>query len=179
MPSILALHTRERRHLLVYLLLATLLLTALASKVIYVMYKVSRGNAAAISQKIRRQQRMFNVQNEHLAELDTLHEQLAEYNPKVMASFINTDIRNQLLTIRRVYVDNDTLSFYRSFDQAANFYQMMYQDKQLLAKQQDNRQLFAKELLGCTNSVNSQQAAAPSTISPILPPAPASPLLPK
>ncbi|RZK62900.1 MAG: hypothetical protein EOO59_01305 [Hymenobacter sp.] len=173
MPSLFALHySREHRFLFAYLLLATLALAGVAGWVLYHSYDFPSVNAVAMSNKIKRQQRLFEEQKRYVPLLDSAHHEVATYRPEVTAVFLEADIDNQLSDIRRLYTANDTVVFFRAFDQAANFYQMLYRDKKILANQKANCRLFAGQLESCT--VGFQAKAPAGTVSATV--APAAPL---
>lgn len=177
----LTLHSRENRFLFGYLLVATGLLTALAAWVLYRNYDFSALNAGDLSGKIKRQQQLFDEQKRNLPLLDSAHQAVVAYRPEVTAVFLEADIENQLSNIRRLYVRrlyttneaDDTVRFFRAFDQAANFYQMIYRDKKILASKQYNAQLFAEQLADCKIGFRSKAPAG--TVGPVA--APTQPLL--
>jgi hypothetical protein len=175
MSNIFTLYSREQRFLFSYLLVATCLLAGVAGWVLYHNYDFPSVNAVYLSDKIKRQQRLFNEQKQFVPLLDSAHRAVSAYRPEVTAIFLEADIENQISDIRRLYTTNDTVVFFRAFDQAANFYQMLYRDKKLLATKQYNADLFAKQLDACT--VGFQAKAPAGTISPtVAPDAAASPL---
>ncbi len=153
MASLLGLHSREQRFLFGYLLIATGALVGLASWVLYTNYRFPSVNAIYLADKIKREQQLFDRQQPYIAQLDSAHRAIATYRPEVTALFVETDIENQLSEIRQLYTGNDTTAFFRAFDQAANFYQMLYRDKKLLASKKANARLFAKQLEACTVGV--------------------------
>jgi hypothetical protein len=81
--------------------------------------------------------------------LDSTHQVISTYHSEMTAVFVEADIEDQIREVRRAYTDSDSLLLFRSFDQAANFYQMMYRDKQLLASKKFNVALFTKRLDDC------------------------------
>lgn len=176
------LHSRENRFLFGYLLLATGLLTALAVWVLYRSYDFSAINAGDLSGKIKRNRQLFDEQKRNLPLLDSAHQAVVAYRPEVTAIFVEADIENQLSNIRRLYVRrlyttdeaNDTVRFFRAFDQVANFYQMLYRDKKILASKQYNAQLFAEQLADCKIGFRSKAPAG--TASPVATTPPGLPL---
>ncbi len=182
----LTLHSREHRFLFGYLLLATVLLAGLAGWILCRNQNFQSENVDSLSSKLKRQDQLFKDQQEALPQLDSAYQAVMDYKPKEQAVFVEADIENQLNDIRQLYVQqrrtkdeaNDTVRFFRAFDQVANFYKMLYQDKKNLAAQQANVQLLAGQLAECTIDYHAKGAAAqtvPATAA--LPPA-ASPATP-
>ncbi|WP_324679444.1 type VI secretion system TssO [Hymenobacter sp. GOD-10R] len=172
MLTILGLRFSERQILFFYLLLATLLLTGLASWGLYHAYGFPVANARSLSVEIKRNQQLFEKQQQYLYLLDSTYLAIAAYQPGIKASFVEGDIKNQIAEVRRIYsidtlqlfrttdeVAKDSLQFFKAFEQAADFYQMMYDDKEILASKQANSELFTKELEEC--SISLQPAPAP------------------
>lgn len=173
MPSLFTFqYSREYRFLFTYLLLATALLTGGAGWMLYHNYDVPAVNAVDMSNKLKRQRQVFEEQKRYLPDLDSAHRAVATYRPEVTAVFLEADIENQISIIRRRYTEHDTITFFRAFDQAANFYQMIYHDKKILSGKKNNVQLFAKLLEKCT--IGFQATAPAGTASPTV--APATPL---
>ena len=172
MPSLFTLHySREHRFLFGYLLLATLLLAGVASWVLYHSYDFPSVNAVYISNKIKRQQRLFDEQKQYVPMLDSAHQAVATFRPEVTAVFQEADIENQISDIRRLYTANDTVVFFRAFDQAADFYSMLYHDKKILSGKEANVRLFAKQLETCTVGFQAKAPAGTSsaTVAPAAP----------
>ncbi len=178
----LALYSRENRFLFVYLLLATGLLTGLTSWVLCRNHSFRTENVGYLSDKLRRQQQLFEEQKNYLPLLDSAHHTVVAYRPEVTAVFVEADIDNQLNDIRRLYVRrvystnaaDDTVRFFRAFDQAANFYQMLYRDKKILATRQANVRLLAGQLAEC--KIDFQAKAPAGASAPVVAPAAAVPL---
>lgn len=168
MITIFGFRISERQFLLLYLLTAILLLTGLAGWVLYRTYDFPSVNVLYLSDKIKREQRLFDQQTRYLPMLDSAHRTIAAYRPEITAVFMEADIENQISDIRRVYTTNDTLLFFRAFDQAANFYQMMYNDKKILSSKQFNANLFSKQLEDCALGFQPVPPAG-SSIQPIQP----------
>lgn len=177
----LDLHSREHRFLFVYLLVATGLLAGLTSWVLCRNYSFKTENVGYLSDKLKREQQLFEEQKNYLPLLDSAHHTLATYRPEVTAVFVEADIDNQLSDIRRLYVrrvytanaSDDTVRFFRAFSQVADFYRMLYQDKKILATRQDNVRLLAGQLAEC--KLDFQAKAPAGTSAPVVAPAAASP----
>ncbi|OUJ74802.1 type VI secretion system TssO [Hymenobacter crusticola] len=176
MLTILGLRFSERQILFFYLLLATLLLTGLASWGLYHAYGLPVANARSLSVEIKRNQQLFEKQQQHLYLLDSTYLAIAAYQPGVKASFVEGDIKTQIAEVRQMYsidtlqlfraadkVAKDSLLFFKAFEQAADFYQMMYDDKKILASKQTNSELFTKELEECLISLQPAPTPGPAT----------------
>lgn len=178
----LTLHSRENRFLFGYLLLATALLTGLAGWVLCRNYSFQTENMSYLSDKLRRQQQLFDEQKDYLPLLDSAHQEVVAYRPEITAVFLEADIENQLSDIRRLYVRrmyttndaDDTVRFFRAFNQVANFYQMLYRDKKILATKQSSVKLLAGQLAEC--KIDFQAKAPAGTAAPAVAPAAALPL---
>ena len=160
------LHSREQRFLFGYLLVITGMLAGLAGWALYSNYNFPSVNAVYLADKIKREQRLFDKQQQYITQLDSAHRAVATYRPEVTALFLETDIENQISEIRQLYTSNDTVIFFRAFDQAADFYQMLYRDKKLLASKKANARLFAKQLEACTIGLQPKGPAVVTTPTP-------------
>ena len=178
----LTLRSREHRFLFSYLLLATILLAGLAGWVLYRNYSLQTENVGYLTDKLRRQQQLFEEQKNYLPLLDSAHQAVLTYRPEVTAVFIEADIENQLSDIRRLYIRrmyttndaDDTVRFFRAFDQVANFYRMLYLDKKILADRQSNVKSLARQLAEC--KIDFQAKAPAGTSAPTVAPTAALPL---
>jgi hypothetical protein len=179
----LALYSREHRFLFVYLLLATGLLAGLTCWVLCRNYSFKTENVGYLSDKLKREQQLFEEQKNYLPLLDSAHHTIAAYRPEVTAVFVEADIDNQLNDIRRLYVrrvyttnaSDDTVRFFRAFSQVADFYRMLYRDKKILATRQANVKLLAGQLAEC--KIDFQAKVPASSSAPVVAPTAASPLV--
>lgn len=151
----------ERQFVLIYLLVATLVLSSVGG---WVLVRVYGGypalNARTLAEKIKQEQNYFSQQRQYLTVLDSVHHTISAYHSDVTAVFIEADIEEQIRQVRRVYRVNDSLMIFKGFDQAANFYQMMYRDKKVLASKKDNIKLFVKQLEDCRLGYHPAPASA-------------------
>jgi hypothetical protein len=178
----LTLHSREHRFLFSYLLLATALLAGLAGWVLYRNYSLQTENVGHLTDKLKRQQQLFEEQKNYLPLLDSAHQAIAAYRPEVTAVFMEADIENQLNDIRRLYIRrmyttndaDDTVRFFRAFNQVADFYRMLYLDKKILADRQSNVKSLVKQLTEC--KIDFQAKAPSGTSAPTVAPSAALPL---
>lgn len=179
----LTLHSREHRFLFSYLLLATGLLAGLAGWILCRNYDLQAENVGFLFEKLKRQEQVFKEQRDYLPKLDTAYRAIVAYRPEVTAVFLEADIENQLNDIRRLYVRrmyttntaDDTTRFFRAFDQVANFYQMLYWDKKILATRQSTVKLLADQLAACKIDYNNKAPAG--TVGPVVATAATLPLL--
>ena len=139
----------ERRIMLIYLLSATIGLTGVAGWVLARTCGYPAVSARYMARKMDREQHLFDQQREYVELLDSTHAAITAYHSDVTAVFIEEDIEEQIRGIRHLYTANDSLLLYRSFDQAANFCQLMYKAKQVLSSKKYNAALFAKRLDDC------------------------------
>lgn len=152
----------EQRIVLLYLLCATVGLTALAGWVLANTYGYPAVSARYLAKKMDREQRLFAQQREDAVLLDSVRVALVAYHSDITAVFIESDIEEQIRDIRHLYAASDSLPLYRSFDQAANFCQFMYKAKQILSSKKFNAGLFAKRLDDCQVGYQPAPAGTPA-----------------
>ena len=157
----------EKKLILIYLLVATITLASVGAWVLVRTYTGRLAlNSHVLAERIDREQRYFDEQRQYLALLDSTHQVISAYHSEMTAVFVEADIEDQIREVRRAYTDSDSLLLFRSFDQAANFYQMMYRDKQLLASRKYNVELFTKRLEDCQLGYRKAPVAASSPLPP-------------
>ena len=152
----------EQRIMLIYLLCATIGLTGVAGWVLAYTCGYPTVSARYLAAKMDREQQLLDQQREDVALLDSAHAAISAYHSDVTAVFVEAEIEEQIRSIRHLYTTNDSLLLYRSFDQAANFCQLMYKAKQILASKKFNAELFAKRLDDCQLGYRAAPTNAPA-----------------
>lgn len=142
---------REKVIAFVYVCLFFIITTTICC--VLLVYYQSSGNiesqktfAIAKMDRIRGYQA---VQSRQLVVVDSLYNQIRDFNPEINASYEESDIKFYLNDIKNIYNRNAHDGRYKIFLQISNFYGMWFDDKKELWSKQKNIIAFKKNLEDC------------------------------
>lgn len=142
---------RERTIAFVYVCLFFTVTTAICCALL--SYYQSSGNihsrkTFAIS-KMDRIRSYQTIQSRQLVVVDSLYNQIRDFNPAVNASYEESDIKFYLNDLKGLYNRNSHDGRYKIFLQVSNFYGMWFDDRKELWSKQKNIKVFKKNLEEC------------------------------
>lgn len=142
---------REKVIAFVYVCLFFTVTTAICCALL--SYYQSSGNIGsrktfAIS-KMDRIHSYQSIQSKQLVVVDSLYNQIRDFNPGVNASYAEGDIKFYLNDLKGLYNRNSHDSRYKIFLQISNFYGMWFDDRKEMWSKQKNVKAFKKNLEEC------------------------------
>lgn len=141
----------EKARAFVYVCLLFAFTTAICC-ILLVHYQGSDDNKSRKTFAISKMERIRSyqaIQGKQITVIDSLYNQIRQFNPEVNASYEESDIKFYLNDLKALYNKNSHDGRYKIFLQVSNFYGMWFDDKKELWSKQKNIKSFKKNLEDC------------------------------
>lgn len=143
----------QREKVIAFIYVSLFFLITTVGCCILLTYYQSSGNIRnqktfAIS-KMDRIRSYQTMQSKQITIIDSLYNQIKDFNPEVNASYEESDIKFYLNDIKGIYNQNSHDGRYKIFLQISNFYGMWFDDKKELWSKRKNINTFRKNLEDC------------------------------
>ncbi|MDR3062082.1 MAG: type VI secretion system transmembrane protein TssO [Dysgonamonadaceae bacterium] len=107
--------------------------------------------------KMDRIRQFQTIQSDEMVVVDSIYNRIKAFNPKVQASYEESDIKYYLNDIKSLYEKNAYDKRYKIFFQVSAFYNMWFADRKELWSKEQNIALFKKNLENCEIGLQKKQ----------------------